>query len=27
MEKTDELFNIGYKVAKLKIKEIKKIIN
>ena len=27
MEKIDELFNIGYKTAKLKIKEIKKIIN
>lgn len=26
MEKIDELFNIGYKVAKLKIKEIKKLI-
>jgi NTE family protein len=27
MEKIDELFNIGYETAKLKIKEIKKIIN
>lgn len=27
MEKIDELFNIGYKTAKLKMKEIKKIIN